>query len=227
MTPSSIRALIFDFDGLIIDSESTDFITWQEVYRSYGLELTFEQWAKGVGSSIDLHDPYAELVVASGHRADREQVRQVQLRRWVELTSQQPLLPGVSETIRQGRQMGLKLAIASSARRVWIDGHLSRFGLAAAFDCICTSEDVKHTKPEPDLYLAALRKLDITADQAVVFEDSANGIMAAKRAGIFAVAVPNPMTQRMRLDGAGRGGEFAGGDVAAGDAGAGGRQPCE
>ena len=126
----------------------------------------------------------------------------MQLRRWVELTSQQPLLPGVSDTIRRGREMGLKLAIASSARRAWIEGHLKRFGLVTAFDCICTSEDVKHTKPEPDVFLSALDKLGITANRAVIFEDSANGILAAKRAGIFAVAVPNPMTKHMQFESA-------------------------
>jgi HAD superfamily hydrolase (TIGR01509 family) len=202
MTANGIKALIFDFDGLIIDSESTDFSAWQETYRDYGLELAFDQWLQSVGSAADHFDPYMALVEATDHRVTRDEVFAAQTRRWMALTSQQPLLPGVREVMREAHALGLGLAIASSARRPWVDGHLERFGLADAFDHICTAEDVQHTKPEPDLFLAALQRLGVRANQAIVFEDSANGVLAAQRAGIFTVAVPNPMTRHLAVDGA-------------------------
>ncbi len=202
MHNNDIQALIFDFDGLIIDSESTDFEAWKQLYQRYGVEFTFEAWAEGVGSSLDLHDPYAILQRLAGPDADARKIEHQHRKIWEGLTSRQPLLPGVRQIIDQAQAMGLRLAIASSAQRSWISRHLERFGLQSRFDCLCTAQDVAHSKPEPDLFLKALYKLQIDATQAIVLEDSPNGILAAKRAGVFAVAVPNPMTRHLPLEGA-------------------------
>ena len=116
----------------------------------------------------------------------------------------QPVLPGVTRLIQQARDAGLKLAIASSSPHDWVDTHLARLGLQDRFDHILCSEDVPpgRTKPNPDLYLKALEVLDVPAGQAVVFEDSFNGVKAARAAGIFVVAVPNPVTALLGVDGA-------------------------
>ena len=117
-----------------------------------------------------------------------------------ELTAMQSILPGVEDQIAAAKGLGLKLGVASSSPRSWVAGHLSRLRLEPYFDTIKCSDDVEHVKPHPALFLAALRGLGVRADEAVVLEDSQNGVMAAKRAGIFCVAVPNALTQHSSLD---------------------------
>jgi len=85
-----------------------------------------------------------------------------------------------------------------------VNRNLDKFGLREHFDVVCTRDDVSTVKPDPALYLLALEKLDVGAGEAIAFEDSPNGILAAKRAGIFCIAVPNPLTERLSLDQADR-----------------------
>ena len=89
---------------------------------------------------------------------------------------------------------------ASSSSRNWVVGHLSQLGLLSYFDYIRCGDEVARKKPDPELYLAVLAALHIQAEQAIVLEDSPNGILAARRAGIFCVAVPNPLTSQLPLD---------------------------
>ncbi len=114
-------------------------------------------------------------------------------------TALQQLLPGVIEYLVAARQLGLKTAVASSSTRKWVMDHLNRFGIGGHFDAIVCREDVKRTKPDPDLYLTALRRLGVQPDEAIAFEDSTNGIHAAKAAGLFCVAVPNLLTADLDL----------------------------
>ncbi|HVF24844.1 MAG TPA: HAD-IA family hydrolase, partial [Anaerolineales bacterium] len=119
------------------------------------------------------------------------------------ITLAQPVLPGVLETIHEAKRLGLKLAIASSSTHSWVDTHAKRLGIFDHFDSIICSDDVgaDRTKPFPDLYLMALDRLQIRNDEAVVFEDSPNGVTAARSAGIFVVAVPNPVTSLLKFEG--------------------------
>ncbi len=196
-----IRALIFDFDGLIIDTEACEYETWQEIYQSYGCELPFALWRLGVGRGAGHgFDPYTHLEEKSGRALDHAMIRQQRDRRVHELIALRPILPGVVQTLQDAKRLGLKLAVASSSSAAWVVGHLSRVGLVEYFDAIITSDEVPHAKPQPHLFLAALNLLGVSPDEAVVLEDSANGITAANRAGIFVVAIPNPITAQMQLD---------------------------
>jgi len=194
-----IQALIFDFDGLILDTETTDLQSWQEIYLEYGCTLPISAWAVGLGGSPDLFDPCEHLESQLGQSVDREAIRAEKRRRETELIEAQPILPGVREYITDARRLGLKLAVASSSSRSWVMGHLSRLGLLSHFHCIKCADDVKRTKPDPDLYISAIDALGLQANQAIAFEDSPNGILAAKRAGLFCVAVPNPVTRQLAL----------------------------
>ena len=100
----------------------------------------------------------------------------------------------------EAKKLGLKVGLASSSPCDWVTGHLSRLGLIQYFDCIYARDDVRRTKPDPELYLTVIDEFQIGSHEAVVFEDSPNGILAAKRAGLFCVAVPNPLTRQLRLD---------------------------
>lgn len=196
-----IRGVIFDFDGLILETEGPIYQSWMELYEQFGEELPFEGWAKIIGTSALEHfDPFALLEEKLGRKLDREVLTPHRRERELELVYSQPILPGVVEMIAAAKEGGLKLGIASSSDRKWVVGHLTRLGLAHHFKVIHTSDDVEHTKPDPELYNLALKSLGLKPHQAIVFEDSPNGVTAAQRAGIFTVVVPNPLTGRLKLD---------------------------
>ncbi len=196
-----MRALIFDFDGLILDTEMPDYQAWVELYGEYDCELPLEIWATIVGggaaSSFNPFDYLAELL---GREIDREAVRARQNKRSLSLIAQQPILPGVMDYLNDAKRMEMKLAIASSSPHYWVDPKLERLEITGYFDVILCADDVTLTKPDPELYLSALAALDVPAEEAIVLEDSPNGVLAARRAGIFCVAVPNPMTRQFTFD---------------------------
>jgi len=191
-----IKAVIFDFDGLILDTESPIFQSWQEVYKGYDCELALEEWAANVGTE-DNFDPVAHLEGILGRSLDASAIRSVRKPREVILIEVEPVLPGVEAYITEAKRLGLKLAVASNSSRNWVTNHLNRLGLSHHFDVVrCWDDpDVMQRKPRPGVYLAALKALDITAQDAIAFEDSPNGIMAATGAGIFTVGVPNALTR--------------------------------
>jgi beta-phosphoglucomutase-like phosphatase (HAD superfamily) len=113
-----------------------------------------------------------------------------------------PALPGVTDYIQAARRLGLRLALASSSPHAWVEGYLRQLGLKEDFDAIICREDVRRIKPDPELFLTALEALKLGAAEALVFEDSPNGVLAACRAGLRVVAVTNPITAHARVEGA-------------------------
>jgi len=199
------KALLFDFDGLILDTETPEFQVWQAIYREHGHELVAEQWGQIVGGwGISDFDAARYLVELAGDGLNAEELRARHRSESDALTLLQPVLPGVVDCLDEARRLDLCLAIASSSDHSWVDTHLIRLGLFDRFDTIVCADDVSpgRTKPYPDLFILALNRLEIQPDDAIVFEDSPNGVKAAKAAGIFAVAVPNPMTARLKIEGA-------------------------
>jgi HAD superfamily hydrolase (TIGR01509 family) len=194
-----IRGIVFDFDGLILDTETPVFRAWQEVFAPYGIDLPLAQWAAAIGSSLDSFDPVVYLEKTTGKIVDEEKVRTFQQKRSLELVSKQKLLPGVVDYLDQAVELGLKIGLASSSERAWVINHLNRFNLIQYFDVIFTLEDVKHVKPNPELYQKAIAGLGLMPNQAVAFEDAPNGIFAAKQAGLYCVAVPNLLTRPLDL----------------------------
>ncbi|MEA2008912.1 MAG: HAD-IA family hydrolase [Chloroflexota bacterium] len=197
---STIRGLIFDFDGLILETESPIFVATRELYQSFGQELSLGTWAKVIGISPDEHDPVADLEALVGISLDREKLRAKLSRRENELVLTQEVLPGVEDYIVAAKENGLKLAIASSSSRKWVLGHLERLQLLRYFDAVCCSDDVERAKPDPALYKLALEKIGLKPSQAIVFEDSPNGVLAAKRANLFCVAIPTALIAHLSLD---------------------------
>jgi HAD superfamily hydrolase (TIGR01509 family) len=194
-----IRALIFDFDGLILDTEMPEFLTWQEIYREYERDLPFAVWAQCIGTAEGFN-PYDYLEAQLGRPVPRETITTRRRARCAELLQEQTVLPGVQDYIADAKRLGLRLGVASSSTRRWVSGHLARLGLEAHFACMSCSDDVLRTKPDPALYQLALQALGVQAEQAIALEDSPNGILAAKRAGIFCVAIPNALTRQLVLD---------------------------
>jgi HAD superfamily hydrolase (TIGR01509 family) len=194
-----IRAVVFDFDGLILDTEVPEFQTWQEIYQAHGCELALEVWAMGLGTSADAFDPYTHLQTQAGCPIDREVIQQRRRQRYLELLGTTSALPGVRDYIDEARRLGLRLGVASSSSREWVVGHLTTLGLTSYFDCIKCRDDVPRVKPDPALYQAVVDTFALQPQQAIALEDSPHGITAAKRAGLFCVAVPNPLTRQLSL----------------------------
>jgi len=209
--PTMLKALIFDFDGLILDTETPEYLAWQEIYKEHGFELPHDEWGKIIGgyglSDFDAAEHLA-LLLSSSQRA-QGRLDSVSLRSRHQLESfsaieRESVLPGVLDYIHEAKRLGLKLAIASSSHHAWVDGHAQRLGIFHYFDKVICADDVGsgRTKPNPDLFLLALNQLQAKKEAAIVFEDSPNGVKAANHAGIFVVAVPNPVTSLLNLESA-------------------------
>lgn len=196
-----IRAIIFDFDGLILETEEPTYQSWAQIYQSYGFELPFSTWMSNVGTTQGDFDPQRELERLMGE-LDWERVEAWRSEIENTLIEAQPVLPGAMQYLHDARRLGYKVGLASNSPSAWINRHLGRLELLSYFDCLCTSDFVKHIKPDPELYLNALGALEVKADEAIALEDSLIGVEAARRAGIFCVAVPNPLIRNLIFNGA-------------------------
>lgn len=196
----AIRALILDFDGLILDTESPMRTSWLEIFEEHGLIVSEEQWASLLGASADPPEAYDLLEEHLGERLDRVALHDRRMSRELQLLEFETVLPGVRKLISDARSAGLGLAVASSSERMWVEGLLKQHDLIEPFDAIVCAEDVAHTKPFPDLFLKALEYLEVQPNEAIVFEDSQQGVKAAKSAGIFCVAVPNKVTRCLTFE---------------------------
>jgi HAD superfamily hydrolase (TIGR01509 family) len=196
-----IKALLFDFDGTLVDTESVEFRAWEETFLAHDVELALERYGVGVGT-LEGFDPLDELELLLGRKINRNDVNDRRRVRELELLAAEVLRPGVHEFLEDARALDLKVAIVSSSSDDWIEGNLARLERSHGWDCIVAANgDVTRAKPAPTLYLEALERLGVAANEAVAFEDSANGARAAQAAGIFCVAVPNPITAHLDVQG--------------------------
>jgi len=197
----AIRGLLFDFDGLLVDTETPARLAYEELYREHGHELPLDQWATLVGTIGAEFDPDAHLEQLVGRPLDRERLTERRRAREFELCDLEELRPGIEDYLAEAERRGLKTAIVSSSTREWIARHLERLGRVNGWKAIVAADgDAARAKPQPDLYLEALAALSLQPQEAIAFEDSLNGIRAAKGAGVFVVAVPNPITETFALD---------------------------
>jgi HAD superfamily hydrolase (TIGR01509 family) len=193
-----VRAILLDFDGLVVDTETPIFAIWQDLFRRHGRELRLEEWQHALGTSGGF-DPVARLAELTARALDREGLqREARDRHW-EACETQPLLPGVADLLAAASRLGLKLAVASSSSREWVTSWLDHHGLRPQLGAVCAREDVTRVKPAPDLFLLAAERLGVAPVEAVVFEDSPNGVLAAAAAGMRVVAVRNDVTRPLPL----------------------------
>lgn len=185
-------ALIFDFDGLILDTETPLLDAWDQVHREHG--LTYDR-AKGhtiIGHSGVFYDPWEAFpddVDRTPLESRFETVKHA-------IIVKQPILPGVEALLEQAQDAGIPMGVASNSTHPHVDGHLERLGLRPNFGAVVCREDVPHAKPAPDVYLAACRELGVDPADAIAFEDSVPGHLAAHRAGLIVFVVPNPCTRQ-------------------------------
>ena len=196
------RALIFDFDGLLLETEGPSYQAWQELYTEHGQEMPRERWLEYIGREGGWFDALAHLGDLVGSGFDRDGVLARREARKTELIEALDLMPGVRERIAEAKARGMKVGVASSSTIRWVGGHLERLAFRETFDAVTCREEGMRAKPAPDIYLAATGSLGVAPGEAVAVEDSRNGIAAAKAAGLRCVAVPNELTSEQDLSAA-------------------------
>ncbi len=194
----TIRALVFDFDGLILETEMPAYRSWAEIFTEHGVELARERWSTIIGADhrFDAHTHLEEL---TGRTLDRDATRRRRNARRDELLAAELIVDGVVRLFREAKGRGMKVGIASSSPQEWVRGHLERLAFIDGWDAIVCRADVERAKPAPDLYLRAIELLGVAASEAIALEDSPNGIASAKAAGLRCVAVPNTLTSALDL----------------------------
>ncbi|MGE7631486.1 HAD family hydrolase [Bacillus paramycoides] len=193
-----MKAIIFDFDGLIVDTETIWFHSFRDAVREYGGELPLEEFAKCIGTTDEVLYAYLkeQLKEKFNEHALKEKV--------TTLHKEKMKIPkardGVKEYLEEARELGLKIALASSSSKEWVVRFLEELQIREYFEVIKTREDVEKVKPDPALYRIAIEELGIELSEAVVFEDSLNGLKAAITAGLKCVIVPNDVTRNLQFE---------------------------
>ncbi|HEY4571276.1 MAG TPA: HAD-IA family hydrolase [Kribbella sp.] len=191
LVPAEVRAIVFDFDGLLMDTETTMVESWKAEWAHHGLELSLDDFWPGHGGDIS-DTRYAVLAAAVGAGFDRDESHARRTAHRDRLHAELDFRPGIRDWIWTARELGLQLAIASSSPREWVVGHLQRVDAVELFDHIVTGDEVATHKPDPAIYELALQRLGVPAPDALAVEDTAHGVAAAQAAGMVAVAIPNP-----------------------------------
>ena len=184
------RAVVFDLDGLLLETEDLWHASESELFRRHGVEFTRDDQLALIGTGAEVSSRYyAErlgLPVERGPELFEEMIGLMheQVRRQVDAR------PGARELVHELRRLGVPLALASNSPRYLVDDALATAGLAGVFDVIVTADDVERPKPAPDIYRLACERLGVPASEAVALEDSGSGVAAAKAAGLDCIAVP-------------------------------------
>ena len=189
-----IEAIVFDFDGLILETEHPQWRAWRDLFASYDRPLPESAWLEVMGKPVGIERFPRRLAAELGRDLDIDAVIAEYREVVAGHLAEQPVQPGVRQLIDEARSMGLKLAVASGSSHRWVDGHLKRLGLFEHFQTTVCAEDTDSHKPEPTPYLYACELLGVNPTRALALEDTALGVTAAKAAGLFAVAVPTHMT---------------------------------
>ena len=187
----SVQAVIFDFDGLLMDTESTGLASWQWEWQQHGLELDIGTFFADHGGDVT-EERYARLAAAVGAGFSRRasHARRVAYRE--RLHANLGLSAGIGDWLDEAGRLGLRLAVASSSPGAWVRGHLGRTGVLSRFEVIATGDEVARPKPDPEVYRLALRRLGVLPGVAVAVEDTPHGVAAAQAAGLRCIAIPNP-----------------------------------
>lgn len=185
-----IRALVFDFDGLIVDTETPLIDAYAAVHATHRVEFDRALFIRNVGHADYNFDPWHGF---SPH-ADRAALEIERRACKDELIIRQPVLPGVVKLLDAGRDAGLRIGLASNSEHAWVEPQLARVGLLDRFEFLACREDAPSPKPEPDLYKLVLNRFGLRGHEAISFEDSHTGSLAAKRANLWSVAAPNQST---------------------------------
>jgi len=192
-----IKAIIFDFDGTIIDTETAWYKVFKDAYREYGVDLSLETYSQCLGTSLKSFNPYTHLSTHHGIAIDFDEFRAMIQRNYAKLIEQESMRPGILNLLQEAKDAGVKIGLASSSHRDWIDKFVNQLGIQDYFDCYCTADTVSNVKPDPELYDQALDRLGVKPNEAIAIEDSPNGARAAVAAGLHTVVIKNTLTKQL------------------------------
>ncbi|RHW35694.1 HAD family hydrolase [Neobacillus notoginsengisoli] len=193
-----IKGIVFDFDGLIVDTESLWFEAYQEIMKEFRCDLTLEEFSKVIGTTDEQLNEFFELT--TGMTVDEAGLHVKTRDFYHQRAGSLELREGVREFLDEARELNLKIGLASSSGRDWVESYLKKFEILEYFETIKTKEDVEKVKPDPALYVKALAALGIRPEETIAFEDSLNGSAAAIAAGMHCVIVPNPVTNHLPFE---------------------------
>lgn len=192
--PVDFSAVLFDFDGVLVDTEWAIYKAWQRTFQANGHELPLEIYTRCIGSDFETWSPKTHLEELTGSSFDWHQLdaqRQTEIRN--DLDQAGPM-PGVLDLLEDLASQKVRLAVVSSSHHGWVDDWLDQLKLTPYFETVVCRGDAKRIKPAPDLWIEALRRLDLPSSSCVAIEDSLNGVKSAKAAGLAVWAVPNRTT---------------------------------
>ncbi|MGC6459183.1 MAG: HAD family hydrolase [Akkermansiaceae bacterium] len=198
ISPSVLKskpsAILFDFDGIILDTEWPIYESIRQVFLDNGHDLPLEEYVQCIGSDFNTWSPETRLEELTGKTFDWETIS-VTRNIWIrEEIATFDAMPGVEASLAFCRENNLRTAVVSSSNHQWVDGWLNKLSLMGWFDHIVAREDAEKIKPAPDLYLEAIRRLNLPASECLVIEDSLNGLRSAHDAGCPVAAIPNRIT---------------------------------
>lgn len=189
-----LKAIIMDFDGVIVDTEVVWYSIFQEWFqKKYQYYLSIEEFLICVGS--DSNTLFIKLEKKLGISIDKKSFSEETVSQFIQKTCDLPPKLGVEQFIYSVKQAGLKLALATSSKDPKAKSHLTRLDLIKYFDVIVTADMVEKIKPEPDLFIKALELLSVNNTEALIVEDSLNGLIAGCNANINVLVVPNAVTK--------------------------------
>jgi HAD superfamily hydrolase (TIGR01509 family) len=198
MADVTVEAMVFDFDGLLMDTESSALASWQYEWRQHGLELDRSTFFADHGGNVN-EERYAALARAVGPTYARKPSHARRLAYRDQLNAGLGLSPGIASWLDRARERCLRLAVASSSPREWVQTLLASVGYLDRFELMACGDEVAQPKPDPGVYRLALQRLDLPAAQAIGVEDSPHGVAAARAAGMRCVAIPNPHANPARF----------------------------
>lgn len=193
----TIKAILFDHDGTLVDSERAHYEMWREVLAPYGVTLTAQQY-KDLHAGIPTPTNAVDLVQRYQLAASAQQLIDAKEAATDQFLSQQafPLTAGAAEAVQFVKAQGLTMAVVTGAGQSGVDSTVYHYGLDGFFTAVVSGDDVEQSKPAPDCYLLALERLGLTADECIAIEDTQHGTAAATAAGIACIAVPTPMSEQ-------------------------------
>ena len=193
-----IKAIIFDFDGLIVDTESVWFDAYREVLMEYEFDLSLEKFSEVIGTHDDVLYDYLKQNIKIPFE---KELIESSVEKLVKTKLDEPALrENVEDYLVAAKESGLIIGLASSSSREWVEGFLKKLNIYEYFSVIKTREDVSNVKPNPELYCKAIEELGVNASEAIAFEDSLNGLIAAREAGLRCVIVPNSVTSHLAFE---------------------------
>jgi putative hydrolase of the HAD superfamily len=200
----SLQAVLFDFDGVILDTEWPIYQTWKELLADFQVELPLLEWTRCLGTSSDAFDPIAYLRQHTDQPVNPHQLLKNHRLRTEALIAQESLQPGVIQLLTASQSKGIKTAIVSSSPAGWVLPLLRKYRIDSMFDAYTFGNEVPIVKPDPIIYKTTLDKLGVSADQAIALEDSPNGIISARNAHIYTIGVSTRINQFLNISAANR-----------------------